>query len=350
MKLLHYLSYLLLPIIALVGALGATSTDTQCPVAPTVPADRRLDVNRFRLVQYNVEWLFIDQYNGCPGSSCTWANQSEANTHLDWVVNVLDDLDGDYINFCEIEGCDELNMLKSLTNSAYNPYLIKGTDSSTGQNVGVLTKIDPVTNLLRNEDRASYPIPGSTCGYTGNVGSSGVSKHYYTTFDINKTPVAIVGAHLLAYPTDSSRCASREAQALVLQETIYSLVSQGYELIVLGDLNDYDGEVLDINSHKPISQVLEILKGNAGTFAGKYNLIPVSQQIPQSERYTEWWDENANCNQDKSDLSMIDHILVSSNLYKKISNVFAYHGYTQYCNTYNSDHWPVVVDFDFSKQ
>lgn len=345
MKLLHYLSYLLLPLIAITTTVGAT--DTQCPVAPNVPADRRLDVNRFRLVQYNVEWLFIDQYNGCPGSSCSWANQTEANTHLDWVVNVLDELDGDYINFCEIEGCDELSMLKSLTSSAYNPYLIKGTDSSTGQNVGVLTKIDPETDLMRNEDRGSYPIPGSTCGYTGTPGTSGVSKHYYTTMQINKIPIAIVGAHLLAYPTDSSRCASREAQALVLQETIAQLSAKSYEVIVLGDFNDYDGTVLDINDNKPISQVLEILKGNTGPYAHQYNLQPVSSMITQSERYTEWWDENSNCKQDKSDLSMIDHILVSEGLYGKISNVFAYHGYTQYCSTYNSDHWPVVVDFVF---
>jgi exonuclease III len=340
MNLFKFLSYLFLPLVVL--------SDTQCPIAPSVPGDRRPDVNRFRLVQYNVEWLFIDQYNGCPGSSCTWANQTEANTHMDWVTNVLNELDADYVNFCEIEGCDELNMLTSLTTSAYKPYLIKGSDSSTGQNVGVLTKIDPVTDLMRNEDRIGYPISGSTCGYNGSSGTSGVSKHYYTTLNINKTPVAIIGAHLLAYPTDPSRCASREAQALVLQESIYSLYSQGYEIIVLGDFNDYDGTVLDINSHKPISQVLEILKGNQGLYSGKYNLKPVSSLINQTERYTEWWDENSNCKQDKSDLSMIDHILVTSELFNKISNVFPYHGYTQYCNTYNSDHWPVVVDFDFS--
>lgn len=344
MNLFKLLSYLFLPLIALQAV---DSTDTQCPIAPTVSGDRRSDVNRFRLVQYNVEWLFIDQYNGCPGSSCTWANQTEANTHMDWVTNVLNDLDGDYINFCEIEGCDELNILKSLTSTSYNPYLIKGTDSSTGQNVGVLTKIDPVTDLARNEDRASYPIPGSACGYTGEPGTSGVSKHYYTTLNINKIQVAIIGAHLLAYPTDSARCVSREAQAIVLQETINQLIGNGYEIIVLGDFNDYDGEVPDINSHKPISQVLEILKGNAGPYVGKYNLKPVSSLIVQSERYTDWWDQNTNCKEDSSDLSMIDHILVTGNLFDKITNVFAYHGYTQYCDTYNSDHWPIVVDFNF---
>lgn len=42
---------------------------------------------------------------------------------------------------------------------------------------------------------------------------------------------------------------------------------------------------------------------------------------------------------------MIDHILVSDNLYKKIDNVFIYHDYKEYCGKYDSDHFPVVVDF-----
>lgn len=338
MNLLKYISFLLIPFTIL--------ADTECPIVPAIPVDRRTDSNIFRLVQYNVEWLFIDQYNGCPGTSCTWINQSEAKTHMDWVVNILNELNGDYVNFCEIEGCDELNMLVNYTMiTAYKPYLIKGTDSSTGQNVGVLTKIDPQINLLRNDNRYAYPIEESECGYTGEPGTSGVSKHYYTVININNISIAIVAAHLLAYPTDSSRCASREAQAMVLQETIYNLNLQGYELIVMGDFNDYDGSVLDINSHKPISKVLEILKGNVGNYAGMYNLKPVSSLIAQENRYTEWWDENANCKEDNSDLSMIDHILVSDGLFGKISDVFVYHDYQQYCNTYNSDHWPVVVDF-----
>ncbi len=349
MNIYKLLSLLFIPMFAFVGA------DTECKYAPssnsgtqTQTLDRRSNPNTFRLVQYNVEWLFIDQYNGCPGSSCSWSNQSEAQTHLNWVSTVINDLKPDYINFCEIEGCDELNMLKDKTSNEYNPYLIKGTDSSTGQNVGVLTKIDPLTDLARNEERAEYPIAGSDCGYTGSSGTSGVSKHYYTTYNISNHNVAIIGAHLLAFPTDPSRCASREAQAQVLQDTIYSLYKKNYEIIVMGDLNDFDGSVLDINSNKPTSHVLDILKGYLGNYAGMYNLKSVSEKISQSDRYSDWYDSNSNCKQDKSDLSMIDHILVTSKLYNLIDNVFPYHNYQEYCGTYNSDHWPVVVDFKFS--
>jgi hypothetical protein len=79
-------------------------------------------------VQYNVEWLFVDYYApmDCPGAHCTWANQSEAITHMKYVADVLKTLQPDILNLCEVEGCDELNMLISkdyLGDSSYIPYL-----------------------------------------------------------------------------------------------------------------------------------------------------------------------------------------------------------------------------------
>ena len=182
--------------------------DTECPTVTSM-GDRRKDKSKLRLVQYNVEWLFID-YNSeanCPGSGCTWKNQSEVQIHMDYVVKRIKDVDPDIINFCEIEGCDELNMLRNSLDASYTPYLKKGTDSSTGQNVGFLTRVDPITNLYRTEDRYNYPIPGSKCGYTGSPSSSGVSKHYITEFEFNGMNVALIAAHLIAFPTDPSRCA-----------------------------------------------------------------------------------------------------------------------------------------------
>jgi len=64
----------------------------------------------------------------------------------------------------------------------------------------------------------------------------------------------MISAHLLAYPTDLSRCYAREAQAQILQEQIYLTISDGYEIILLGDLNDWDGQIPDLNSNKPIFQ------------------------------------------------------------------------------------------------
>jgi len=169
------------------------ASDTECPIV-TTSGDRRADKNKLRLVQYNVEWLFIDYYSSanCPGSGCTWHNQTAANTHLSYVSKVIKDLDPDIINFCEIEGCDELNMLKSsLNDQTYMPYLKKGTDTSTGQNVGMLTRVDPIVSLYRTEEKFNYPIQGSQCGYT-DTGSTGVSKHYITEFKLDNMNIAFI--------------------------------------------------------------------------------------------------------------------------------------------------------------
>jgi hypothetical protein len=322
------------------GLILVSGSDLQCPYVPTNPSDRRANKSSFRLMQYNVEWLFTDYYSNaqCPGSGCPWVNQTSALTHMDWVSKVISDLNPDYVNLCEVEGCDELNQLIEKLDGSYQPYLIKGTDSSTGQNVGLITRVDPMINLYRDETRYTYPIPGSKCGYTGPSGTSGISKHYITELDINGLQIAIIGLHLLAIPTDPTRCAEREAQALVGQQIASKYLGLGYEVIVIGDLNDYDGVVLDSNNSIPTSQVLEILK-----LDGK--LITTNTWIPQESRYTNWWDKDNSCVSTSDEFTMIDHVLVTPGLADKITGVFVYHGYKQFCGTYDSDHYPVIVDF-----
>jgi hypothetical protein len=39
------------------------ASDTECPAVTNPGGDRRTDKNKLRLVQYNVEWLFIDYYS-----------------------------------------------------------------------------------------------------------------------------------------------------------------------------------------------------------------------------------------------------------------------------------------------
>jgi exonuclease III len=320
--------------------------DTECPYVSSI-GDRRSDKSKLRLVQYNVEWLFIDYYSpmNCPGSGCTWVNQSEAETHMNYVAEVVKYLNPDIINFCEVEGCDELNILKGKLDNSYNPYLKKGTDTSTGQNVGMLTRVDPSIDLYRTELKYNYPLPGSKCGYTGSVESSGVSKHYITEFNFNGYSIALIAAHLIAIPTDPSRCAQREAQASVLQNVIFGYVNKGYEVIMLGDFNDYDAEVLDMNSNKPTSRVLDIVKGYQGDLSGLYELHNVAEEIVKDQRFSDWWDSDDNCKTaSQTDYSMIDHVLVTDAIRKNIANVFIYHDYDEYCGKYNSDHYPVVVD------
>jgi exonuclease III len=112
-------------------------------------------------------------------------------------------------------------------------------------------------------------------------------------------------------------------------------------------MNDYDNIIMDSNNNKPTSMVLDILKGNEGDYKNTYKLNAVSSFIKQNERYSDWYDANNDCKEQDTDFSMIDHILVSDNLYNKIDNVFIYHEYNEYCGKYDSDHFPVIVDFKF---
>lgn len=332
------------------------NADIDCPVV-TKSEDRRLDKSKLRLIQYNVEWLFIDYYKtmDCPGNGCTWHNDSQAKLHMSYVLDIVNKLQPDIINFCEIEDCDELNML---SNSSYLPYLKKGTDSATGQNVGFLSKVDPIVDLYRSEEKIAYPLDNNQCGNTTDNGTTdngttangttGVSKHYITELSINSINIALIGVHLLAMPTDPSRCVQREGQSQVLQNIIFSYIQKDYEIIILGDMNDYDGDILDINSHKPTSRVLEILKGTEGKYKSGYTLLSVASKISKEERFSDWYDSDNNCNTSSiNDYSMIDHILITPKLMDIVENVFIYHGYDEYCNKMNSDHYPIVVDFKF---
>jgi exonuclease III len=333
--------------------LNIAYSDTECPVVSNSIAgvDKRTDKTKLRLVQYNVEWLFIDYYSAmdCPGNGCTWHTTDDAKTHMSYVSNIIKTLQPDIINFCEVEGCDELNMLKEQLDPSYYSYLKKGTDTGTGQNVGMLTKVDPLVSLYRSEEKIEYPISGTKCGATDASGTSGVSKHYITEFNLGGLDVVLIGAHLLAIPTDPARCVQREAQAQVLQNIVSSYIQRDYEIILMGDMNDYDTEVLDLNFNKPTSRVLDIMKGLDGQQKGTYNLTNVAYKIEQSERYSDWWDSDNNCNTaSQKDLSMIDHILVTSKIDDKIINAYIYHGYKEYCGKWDSDHYPIVIDLNFN--
>jgi len=312
-------------------------------------------VYSLRIVQYNSEWLFMDPYKTasgyCPGEGCVWKTSNDAAIHMDCVSNVLQTLNADIVHLCEVESINELTMLG--LSSDYKQYLVQSTDSATGQNVALLSRVDFTVEAYRVETKTNYPLVGNHCGYNGVSGMEGVSKHMITEFNWTFTQgtaqepiqIALIGAHLLAQPYDPERCVKREAQASVLRSVLESYLAKGYEVILLGDLNDFD--TYDV-SNQPISRVLSILKGDDETCMEQNTcLYNLADWLDEKEKYSNWWDSDGNCTTNSAkDYSLIDHILVSNGLLDFVSDVSIYHGYDIYCGKYDSDHYPVIVDFD----
>ena len=96
------------------------------------------------------------------------------------VGNVLRAIDADVVNIVEVEDCTVLGrMIRDyawMPNVNYSAYMIKGKDTSTGQNVAMLTRVSPLDDLQRTEERAEYPVAASKCRLFGSTRDTAVSK------------------------------------------------------------------------------------------------------------------------------------------------------------------------------
>jgi exonuclease III len=378
-KILFFFFWKMIKILFFLCLLATTLAENQCNIAKQVTDDKldsldhRADKSHFRFVHYNADFLFW------PKLTDDWPDAAQTEAHLDATVSLLRSLDADMIDMAEVHNCTTVSELARRLNTAqnsvrssnsdsldsYRAYLVPGTDSATGQNVAVLSRIEPAAPVRRSEARVSYPLPGSRCcGEAGACGeprkSKGVSKHLYTLFKIGGMRVALFVVHFLAHPDNSLRCQQREAQASVVADLVRSVVADAeaaaggrrYSVILCGDMNDYDETVADAAGSEPMSRVLSILRDYDQTRDGDelVNVVALKPIKSQDDAYSAWWDKNHNDVDDGTsggEHTTIDHVLVSRDLAKHIKSVRYDHSYSQ--NTLPrvySDHWPIVVDFE----
>ncbi|KAJ3162990.1 hypothetical protein HDU88_006483 [Geranomyces variabilis] len=336
-----------------------------CARAPDEPGDRRPNKDELTIGNFNAEWLFLFGGTGnmvCPGKGCPWKDRNMAASHFIRVAETITTMgQPDIVHLSEVEGCDTLDKLIGVLEQgygaplgAYKSYLVPGRDTALGQNVGFITKVDPQADVVRTDDRAIYPVPGSRCGWTKPGAPSrlaGSSKNYFATFMINDIKLLLAGTHMIAYPDKPERCERREAQAAVIADVIRAHVENhpADEVLVMGDFNDYDDEILDAAGpiDTPISQALSLLRKS--TSPPLYNLA--KQWMNQTERYTNWYDRNGDCKDSGGDEHvLIDHVLVSDGLKNRLVSTRPIHSYKEYCGTLDSDHWPIVATFNVKRQ
>lgn len=285
-----------------------------------------------RIAAFNVEFLFDGEGNeGDDVIRFPWKGDPEkSRAHRDEIAQSIRQLDADVVVMPETENLRVLEMMieESLSDMGYRAYLVDGQDSFTGQDVGLLSRI-AVEDVGRTNERVPVGVSDQTYG---------VSKNMWARMTIGGVPVTLVGLHFLARPLDAERAPRREAQAEVIRRLVEAEMAQGREVIVLGDFNDFEPDVLDRAGSRPVTNVMATIK-SAGP-GPEDDLVNVLGEIPQVQRFTSLYDRDGDEIIEEGELSAIDHILLSPGLYSRLREVVYAHIHDP---REVSDHFPLAV-------
>lgn len=315
-----------------------------CPTVPSVPEDRRFNKSALTIVTFNLAFLF-DGVNDTAAARDVWPNRTEALRHVGKVAEQIRAVNGDILCLQEVEDCSILQTLNSqLTDMNYKYYLVKGTDTATGQNTALLTRIDPIENLQRFSYRADTPVSNSSCNPDA-ADTTSISKHFVTRFNISRgnNNSSILSLMMLCLHLksggDRNSCAQREGQAKVAQQIIAEKKNNS-EVIVLGDFNDFSDLDPDYNAYTkkpnvPTSKTIRMIRQWRDD--GQELLFAQARNISQGERWS-------------AAIGYIDHVLVTpgvDTLPKRVQIHRMDTGNTssqRLANGY-SDHYPVSTTY-----
>lgn len=303
---------------------------------PAYAEDRRPDPTKLKIANFNVEFMWDGIAPEEGSDRIKFAHRGNpvlAAEKMTKIAVILRKLDADIVNLDEVENIDALTLLNDehLQGMGYKPYLKNGRDTYTGQDVGLLTRIDPDEELFRNDNK----------GTSGDV-SKNASKNYTAKFTINGERIALIGVHFLSRPTDARRLDDRQAQADSIADAAEALDAEGFHVIVAGDINDYDGspEASDHESNQPITNVLARLRGMNPSDPDD-DLVNVASFVNKDRRFTCHWDKNDNGRIDnKGELTSIDHILLAPELARRVDAAVIVNNYDP---AGVSDHFPMLL-------
>jgi len=297
--------------------------------------DRRPNKSFLVIMTLNAEFLWdgVEPEEG--RVDFPWkGSKTEADEHMSNIADIIIHSNPDIVNLVEVENEAALNTFndKFLAGRGYRAYFVQGKDNYTGQDVALLTRIDPEGEKIARDDRK---------GQRGTISKS-VSKNYFAKIALADAKIVLIGLHFLAQPLREDRRLEREAQAEAIRSLAVEKQKEGYLVVVLGDFNDYDGEEnsRDHIDSTPISSVLNIVK-SMDTADSSDDLTNSASLVQKENRYTSFYDANDNGKVDfPREFTSIDHVLLSPKLKEKVEVVEIPHMHDPLTVT---DHFPVVV-------
>lgn len=279
------------------------------------------------LMTFNTQWLF-DTVDDPAVMTDQDHMPADLNAKMSALSQVIRAHNPDVLALQEVENRQILDQFNTqfLAGLGYTVYWFDSADTITGQDVALLTRLQPVgqmldhlrdaTNLHGRRWRISKGVLDLRLQVTGND----ETLHVFITHLKSQLPSEVDG-YSSAYNADWQRA----GQGKLVREIIGPALEAGENVVVMGDLND-----------GPNSPPLEFIEGQNGP--GPKLCDPLSA-VPLAENYTYTYED------DSRDIyyQRIDHILISKNLRGHVASVGIEHNVP----AVGSDHNPPYLTLQF---
>ncbi len=224
------------------------------------------------------------------------------------VAAVIDATDADITGITGVAFPSVLSSLSALLSTECGYLHLSTRTQDLDSSVGFLSTV-PVPAAGRTGSTLPYPIPSSTLSCSN--GTSSLSANGWIMITLEEFSVVLFVADFIDGPLDCASAAQREAQAVLLQQEVYSRALQkGYAAIVMGAFDDYDGRILDASGNRPISRVLSLLK-DADPSAPGTELFNIAELLPVEQRFT---------TDRETGREQTDFVLISESLRNRVLN------------------------------
>jgi len=240
----------------------------------------------------NTEWLWTPYDRQIDGGRFNKGDMTAAKyeKELKFYSSLIEKKTVHILAVSEIENRLVANDLAKAFGSDWKAYFKQGRDTATGQDVAILSNLDPVKGALTDFGFPAGQLPGFF-GKQKRL-SKVVGMQFWSNPGKSKKKIGVITSHFLSKRKENKKkYQNRHRQAYALVKAMDTFITESDSLIVLGDFNDFiHSETLTILMKK--HQLL-----SAEMMINKLNNIPPSKQT----------------------LQRIDHILYQNLKVKKIN-------------------------------
>jgi len=198
--------------------------------------------SELNVMTINTEWLWTPHDHLVDGRRYNKGDMSAKayNEEIRFYSAVIKKQSVNLLAVSEIENEVVANDLAKAFGPEWKAYFKQGRDTATGQDVAIISKLDPVIGSLTDFGFPSGQLPGLFDKKKRLSKVVGVQFWLSSHNGIKKNKVGVITAHFLSKRKDNlKKSKNRQRQAYALVKVMDEFVKDVDHLIVLGDFNDF---------------------------------------------------------------------------------------------------------------